>query len=364
MMLKPRYLSHPIFCLDSNQRRRCTNVYPIQDIGKQDSGFRIQKTRFRRSLFASCILHLVSYILHLIPLRHQSRFQKFGLIHVCLFIVTFVNFPCFADDISATFTFGKIEILKDGEREWSFLKKGTELTERDLVRMPPVSLIRLKAADGTLLPTLPGGRELSIGDLIVEGIGRKKATKGKRINGNFDSRPATDVLPLGEEFKESNHAPAPNIIQCATITQSELKELRYQLDALPDEIVIDISQLSFRNSASSEAYPYPTLERAKALYEALETDQVKTAKLKPCSHSLLYTQLLRHFKIDADLIINEKGELLTIFDSKVPRTQAKWIAANQKLIHEKQGKDTLWMPIQVQPQIQNFTVAWYQGSQM
>ena len=289
---------------------------------------------------------------------------RYCIFTICLFIVTFVNFPCFADDISATFTFGKIEILKDGEREWTFLKKGTELTEMDLVRMPPVSLIRLKAADGTLLPTLPGGRELSVGDLIVEGIGRKKATKGKRIDGNFDSRPATDVLPLGYEFEESNYAQPPEMTQRFTITQSELNELRHQLDALPDEIVIDIPQLSSRNNASSEAYPYPTLERARALYEALETGQVKAAKLKPCSHSLLYTQLLRHFKIDADLIINEKGELLTIFDSKVPRTRAKWITANQRLIHEKQGKDTVWMPIQVQPQIQNFTIAWYQGSRM
>ncbi len=289
---------------------------------------------------------------------------RYCIFTICLFIVTLVNFPCFADDISATFTFGKIEILKDGEREWTFLKKGTELTEMDLVRMPPVSLIRLKAADGTLLPTLPGGRELSVGDLIVEGIGRKKATKGKRIDGNFDSRPATDVLPLGDEFEESNYAQPPKMTQRFTITQSELNELRHQLDALPDEIVIDLPRLSSRNNASSEAYPYPTLERARALYEALETGQVKAVKSKPCSHSLLYTQLLRHFKIDADLIINEKGELLTIFDSKVPRTRSKWIAANQKLIHEKQGKDTVWMPIQVQPQIQNFTVAWYQGSRM
>ena len=83
---------------------------------------------------------------------------RYCIFTICLFFVTLVNFPCFADDIRATFTFGKIEVLKDGGREWTFLKKGTELTERDLVRMPPVSLIRLKAADGTLLPTLPCSR--------------------------------------------------------------------------------------------------------------------------------------------------------------------------------------------------------------
>ena len=67
-----------------------------------------------------------------------------------------------SEESTAIFTFGKIEILKTGEQEWRFLEKGMVLDADDLVRMPPFSLMRLKIADDTRLPTLSGGREVLV----------------------------------------------------------------------------------------------------------------------------------------------------------------------------------------------------------
>ena len=115
-------------------------------------------------------------------------------------------YPLYAEseESTAIFTFGKIEILKAGEQEWRFLEKGMVLAADDLVRMPPFSLMRLKIANDTHLPTLSGGREVLVRTLIDEGLQRREAQKGKRINEDFDESPAIDGLPVGNRPKTRN----------------------------------------------------------------------------------------------------------------------------------------------------------------
>ena len=263
------------------------------------------------------------------------------------------------DSVTATFTFGKIEVLKTGEREWAFLEKGTVLNDNDLVRMPPFSLIRLKDAREILLPTLPGGRELTISELIVEGRQRRNESKGKRVSTPFDSRPAIDVLPLGNRPNEDNRFQTPDPSQPTPLMRSELVALRRELDSLPDEIASLISEdLLHDNRANEDAYPSTNLFRALTLYYDTLGD-IKARTTVTSNRSLVYAQLLRRIEIDADLIVNSKGELFVIFDSGVPIEGSKQIAANQQLIHEKPGADTVWISIQISPIRQNFTTAWY-----
>lgn len=263
------------------------------------------------------------------------------------------------DSVSATFTFGKIEVLKTGEREWSFLEKGTVLNDNDLVRMPPFSLIRLKDRGEILLPTLAGGRELTISELIVEGRQRRNEAKGKRVNTPFDSRPAIDVLPLGNKSKGDNLSKTTAPIHPTPLMTSELESLRRELDSLPDEIESLISRsLPQNNRAKEDSYPSGNLSRALTLYyDTLPKIEAKT-KIST-NRTLLYAQLLRRVAIDADLLADAKGELFVIFDSGVPIDGRKQIAANQQLIHKKPGADTVWISVQISPIRQNFTTAWY-----
>ena len=294
--------------------------------------------------------------------------HRYGCLVICLFSMVVVSLPAIGDKITTTFTFGKIETLKTGTVEWTFLGKDSELAETDLVRMPPRSFIRLKDAHGNLLDTLPGSRELRVRDLIREGHQRKQASKAKRISGNSESRPATDVLPLGNR-PEADEAPqTTEMTHRIKVKPSELAHLLRQLDSLPEEIARKASRYSFGNNFGNnfvtDGYPYPTLQKAKALYDNLNGFETKTSVID--NYSLLYAQLLRYLNIRADLAVNEAGELLVIFDSQVPLDQARRITANQNLIHEKQGtKGTVWISILVRsPRKQNFTTAWYEGSRM
>ena len=264
-----------------------------------------------------------------------------------------------SDESTAIFTFGKIEILKTGEQEWRFLEKGMVLDADDLVRMPPFSLMRLKIADDTRLPTLSGGREVLVRTLINEGLQRRDAQKGRRINEDFDADPATDVLPVGNKPKTQNRASVVEGLPTMKVSQSET--LRREIDLLPDEIASSVSPLfisSVLEKVEDIAYPAPNLDLARKIYGILNTIEAEVS-LRP----LLYAQLLHHAGLKVDLDVNEEEQLFVIFDSEVLSNNAKQIAANQQLIHKRQGEDTVWIAVQIQSSQQNFTTAWYQGSQ-
>ncbi|MDE0185918.1 MAG: hypothetical protein OXP71_10805 [Candidatus Poribacteria bacterium] len=277
----------------------------------------------------------------------------------CLFVIAANPDSQAEDTVTATFTFGKIEVLKSGEREWAFLEKGAVLNNSDLVRMPPYSLIRLKDADEMLLPTLPGGRELPISVLIEEGRLRRNEFKGKRVSAPFDSRPAIDVLPLGNRPKGENRFEAPAAAQPTPLMRGELEALRRELDSLPEEFVPFISRsLLPDNHATTDAYPSTNLSSALTLYrDTLREIEAKTEAAS--NRSLLYAQLLGRIEIGADLVVNGKGDLFVVFDSGVPVNGSKQITANHQLIHHKSGTDTVWIPLQITPRRHNFTTAWY-----
>lgn len=293
----------------------------------------------------------------------MERIYPILLIICCLCVTAAIPDLQAEDAVTTTFTFGKIEVLKSGEREWTFLEKGTVLNKNDLVRMPPFSLIRLKDAREILLPTLPGGRELPISKLILEGRQRMNQTKGKRVSSPFDSRPAIDVLPLGDSPKGDNRFEAPAASQPTPLMRSELEALRRKLDSLPEEIAPYIPRSLMQDSqARKDAYPSTNLSRALTLYrDTLKEIEARTEV--PSNRSLLYAQLLHRIDIDADLILNGRGELFVIFNSGVPIEGSKQIAANQQLIHKKPGADSVWISIQVSPIRQNFTTAWYAAGQ-
>lgn len=279
----------------------------------------------------------------------------------CLMGAALFNFPCIADEIKTTFTFGRIEVLIFGEGEWAFLEKGFVLMEKDRVRMPPDSLIRLQSKDG-LLPTLPGGREILVGDLIAEAKQRKTMSRAKRINRGIEHYPMSDVLPVGHPTKKIDRTTADGKTSVAAVSNDELNALRLKLDALPDEIAPLIPELETRPIPPQKEtrYPYPTLDLARRLYNSLgELDASVTIDHDP---TLLYVQLLRRSGIEADLVLSNSGKLLGAFNSGIPLAMAKSVAANRDLIQEQAQADTIRILVDAQPHKHNFTTAWYEGS--
>ena len=293
---------------------------------------------------------------------------KSFILITCLICVALSNFPCIADEIKTTFTFGRIEVLIYGEGEWAFLEKGFVLMEKDIVRMPPDSLIRLQSKDG-LLPTLPGGREVLVGDLIAEAKLRKTMPRAKRINRSIEHYPMSDVLPVGHPTERINRTATDDKTRAAVVSNDELNALRMALDALPDEIARLIPELEVpanlpereTSNQKEKRYPYLTLDLARGLYNSL--GELEASVLTDHDPTLLYVQLLRRSGIEADLVLSNNGKLLGAFNSGIPLALAKTVAANRALIHEQAQADTIWILVDAQPRKQNFTTAWYEGSE-
>ena len=288
--------------------------------------------------------------------------RKILISTICLLcmVLAYVSYAE-SGESTAIFTFGKIEILKTGEQEWHFLEKGMVLAVNDLARMPPFSLMRLKIANDTYLPTLSGGREVFVRTLIEEGMQHRDAQKGRWINESFDKNPAIDVLPVGNKRKTRNRASIFERRPAVKISQSELENLRHKIDLLPDEVASFVASFlvsPVRENAEDSTYPAPNLDLARKLYGILNTIEAD-----PLLRPLLYAQLLRYAGLDVDFDLNEKGQLFVIFDSDIPSNSAKQLTANQQLIHKKQGEDTVWISVQIQSSQPNFTIAWYQGNQ-
>ena len=287
---------------------------------------------------------------------------------VCLMFAALCNLPCVADEIVTVFTFGKIEVLTFGEQEWAFLEKGFVLVEKDRLRMPPDSLIRLQSKDG-LQPTLPGGRELTVGKLLAEAKQMKTTPRAKRINLGIEQSTLSDVLPVGRPTASVDRMAADAKTRAASVSGVELDALRMELDALPDEITLLIPELAAHveipvketDNQAEHQYPYPMLNLARRIYESVS--RLEANNLTHHNPTLLYGQILRRNGIAADLVVDNTGKLLCVFDSGIPLASAKRIAANRALIQEKGQTDTVWISVDVQPHKQNFTTAWYEGSE-
>ena len=287
---------------------------------------------------------------------------------VCLMLAALCNFPCIADEIATVFTFGRIEVLTSGEQDWAFLEKGFVLVEKDLLRMPPDSLIRLQSKEG-LLPTLPGGREILVGDLIAEAKRLKTTPKAKRIYLGIEHSPMSDVLPVGRPTSSVDRMAADGKSRAASVSGGELAALRTELDVLPEEIARLIPELEAHvefhatetHNEAEHRYPYPMLNLAQRLYESVS--RLEASNLTHHNPTLLYGQVLRRSGIAADLVVDDTGRLLCVFDSGIPLASAKRVAANRALIREKGQTDTVWISVNVQPHKQNFTTAWYEGSE-
>ena len=296
------------------------------------------------------------------------------------------------------FTFGKVEVLRTnnqgGNQVWTFLTKKELVNDNDLIRIPPRGLLRLKRNDQELLPTLPGGQENKVSNLIQAGLARKK--QGRYVNQNLNEQPAIDILPLESKSTEVRSKSQPmSANMYRRISNAELVQFRRQLDTLSDHIVAQFPAPKVDNQTNS--YPSTNIYLAQILYpfctqiplksQPASVETVTSADQKLC---LLYAQLLHHFKIPTDLALDKSGDLLVLFDSGIITSEAERLSANTSLTRlpdsvtstlvSRLGNDgtkgdqgetdqlkvsegnQIWLAIRFSPKW-NFTTAWYTASE-
>lgn len=285
-----------------------------------------------------------------------------------IFITFFISSICTASNsVRVIYSFGKIEILKSGESEWQFLTKETPLLPSDIIRMPPISLLRLKDSDDNSLPVFSGSCELTVTKLVNHGKQYLKEKKGKHIGSSFNSRPAVDILPTGARVdnvlnskeKKTGH-------QAQTVLLK--KDLEKFLKTIPDEMKEYATQKVVHSQFFEDRYPNRNISYARHLFMTL--DKVIEDHVLPIDYiqknigdqlkkAILYSQLLESVGVKSNLDF-EDGKPLIVFDTGLPKNKIKKVTVNRNLVSPRNGN--LWISVSMEP-ADTFILAWYKGSE-
>lgn len=289
-----------------------------------------------------------------------------------IFIAFLLSSICIASNpIRVVYSFGKIEILKSGKSEWQFLKKETPLLPDDIVRMPPVSLLRLRDTDGHFLPIFTGSCELTVRELINHGKSRLKEQKGRQISSSFNSRPAVDILPTGSRFDTILNSPEKRTKEKSQAVFSEkiLKIIKKFLNTIPDETEEYAKQIVVHSQFFEDKYPNRNISYARNLFmtldKAIKTDVLPIDYIPKgidgeLKKAILYSQLLKSVGVHSDLTVDENAKPVVLFDTGISQDKIKQITVNRNLVSSRNG--TLWICVSMEP-TNNFILAWYKGSQ-
>jgi len=288
----------------------------------------------------------------------------------------------------ATYIFGKVEVLRTDNSDWEFLRKDAQLLSDDLIRMPPISLLRIKEKDGVALPAFYGSRELRVNQLIAEGKEKIAKSKVKRLDTDLDGGMAIDILPAGNpDAVSATLRTQTKGQQTLKVLPTELQNLRSVLQNPSDNLkayalskleqTFEIQQSDNNPTREFTVYPGKNILQAQCLFDALKTEfgvvnfnsefRIPNSEFR---FMVLYGQMLQSIGIKVDFITNSKDELFLIFDSGRNADKIGRITANRTLVYPftsfkgRPGKQNLWIPISISGTSDNFTHAWYKGSQL
>lgn len=280
-----------------------------------------------------------------------------------IFIAFILSSICIASNPAyVVYSFGKIEVLKSGQPEWQFLKKETPLFPDDIVRMPPISLLRLKDAEGNFLPIFTGSRELTVTEIIDQGKIRLKQKKGRQIGSSFNSRPAVDILPTGDRVDTAWSSTDEKVIRTqAGFSKKELKKIEILLNTIPKEVEEYARQKIDHLQFFDDGYPNQNLFYARNLFMTLNkaTEDRNLANDDRLKRVVLYSQFLKSVGVPIHLTIDDNAKPVVMFDTEISQGNIKLITANRNLVSSRNG--TLWVCVSMES-TDNFTLAWYKGS--
>lgn len=284
----------------------------------------------------------------------------------------------------AIFTFGKIEVLKHDTGVWEFLKKGDALQPKDIVRIPPASILRIKTKDDINLPMIIGSREQEVSGLIAYAKESLSFQTHKKLISETSGTVDIDSLPVGR-YASSALSESPN--QGADFSEvklevKQLKRLRLLVQSKA-EVVKDPALKQVKDIPTVfNSYPGPNLLKATRIFQIIgnpslnllnlnETEksafefQIQSGYSSDIDRSLIFCSLLKAISIESDIQINDEGKLFLIFDSGIPNSEFKTLTANRKLTY-RHSNQNIWIPLHLNLKRgeSNFIQAWYDGSEI
>ena len=274
----------------------------------------------------------------------------FSVILLCgMFLTT-----AWAENAQIVYSFGKLELLREGSQTWEFLKKGTTLAESDLVRMPPISILRLRTAEGTTLPVFTGAREMTVGQFIAEGYRRLKHDHHYRVVDPLQGEASIDILPTGAPTQTRNLTAATT--SGLSVDESSWQSLRDAIGQIP----MEISRQAADWLAQLEPPEYGSrpVQIARDFYLHVFGSLEAPLTIAPV---VRYGQLLQAANVSIQCLRSAEGHVLLLLDTQLPSNRSALLTVNSELIDSIEAH--VWMPLQIDHPSTTFVEAWYRGAE-
>ncbi|MDA1193486.1 MAG: hypothetical protein O3A46_17555 [Candidatus Poribacteria bacterium] len=264
------------------------------------------------------------------------------------------------ESVQVFFSAGKVEVLQSGMSEWQFVRTGMLLNRTDLVRMPPVSLLRFQSTDGAKFALLSGLRERNVGSLVDEALTLEAETPSARPAADGGT-PVVDVLPAGDARA------TVGVQSVVALTPEQIKRWRALKGNSPlVRLALETARHNVANNDRPTIYPTPRVQLLSALFEVAENaskDRLPIGSLYPegdASKLFLMTALIDAAGIQTERAVTDDGVPYLLVRSAVSPESHRVLTANRRLIHVD-STNRVWMPFHPTQEFDTFLEAWYAG---
>ncbi len=266
-----------------------------------------------------------------------------------------------ADDGFATrvlFSYGAVETLHSGETDWEFARRGMALGPRDIVRMPPGSLLRLESVAGDRLDLLTGIGEGSPAELLA--VAAASASAGPGVFAGSSEGDEVDVLPAGD-LRETPVATPTDVTFDAATSAAWMADLSHEHET--------VRNVAGRVLGASSAGPYYMPQRiatAHALFAAMKAELAEPsafASLFPdpsTAGAFAFAALLAAADIPARRYVDGEGRPFVFLDTGLTRGRIGSVTASRSL-YRTRADGGVELPIRPSPGQTAFLQAWYAG---
>ncbi len=263
--------------------------------------------------------------------------------------------PVPAEAVEATYCFGKVELLRQGNQEWEFLKRGTSLNSGDRLRTPPVSILRLMTTEGISLPTFTGAREATVAQLLQEGHKKLEQLRRYRMEPSPQGEAAIDVLPTGSPSRVAENAMKAE--RAFLVDSQTFQQLLVELPQVPPHL--DRQAREWLSQVEDRHYASRTMQIVPLFHDRFLGDLES-----PLTASGIrdYLHLLVAAGVEVKPEHTAQGELLLLINTQVPAQASRTLTVNRELVYSADSQ--VWIPLQISTQPQSFISAWYHGARI
>ena len=213
-----------------------------------------------------------------------------------------------AQSYEVAYTYGFIEVKRDGQETWERVRRTQKLSDEDLVRIPPESVFRIREPNGEFA-NIPAGQENRMKELIK--------LRKRKVAGVTDY---TSGLPTDSEIQRKSPALRHKKDEPKNLPPGLSEEL------LKERVVVDDTLKAFISKVKKElakeqidAFPNENLALAHYLFSALKDEKIQDLE-NPTSvqlpsqtlsqrqgtdydYAVLYCALLRAEELSAEILL-------------------------------------------------------------